>query len=219
MLNFNFLENCLAIVFPPHFVYAFSRKMLLMLFSLNLPNFFVCLSSVLEIMGNMCIAIVSFHGCDVITSEINLIILIKQKMQDKTLNILRTKKLWRWKKAFLITFQGLLVTNNCIRTTGVPLKFYFMLFSARTNCFLLSLFHIFFDCQLFVASPWSIPCLILIGFQIRIWIQITFKGSNCYRIKLLQKQCSRKIQTQAQWSHIMLLTLSHLRWNKTVLKH
>ena len=123
------------------------------------------------------------------------------------------------KKAFLITFQELLVTNSFIRTTGVPLKFYFMLFSSPTNCFLLSLFHIFYDCQLFVASRWSIFCLILIGFQIRIWIQITFKGSNCYRIKLLQKQCSRKIQTQAQWSHIMLLTLSHLRWNKTVLKH
>ena len=98
-------------------------------------------------MGNICIAIVCFQGCDATNLEINLIILIKQKSQDKTLNVLRTKTALKVKqKAFFITFQGLLVTNNFIRPKGVPLKFCFMLFSARTNCFLLCLFHIFFDC-------------------------------------------------------------------------
>ena len=125
MLNFNFLENCLAIVFPPHFVYAFSRKMLLMLFSLNLPNFFVCLSSVLEIMGNMCIAIVSFQGCDVITSEINLIVLIKQKSQDKTLNILRTKKLWRWKKSISHHFSRAFSYQQLYQNYGCAFKILF----------------------------------------------------------------------------------------------
>ena len=50
-----------------------------------------------------------------------------------------------------------------------------------------------------------------------IWIQITFKF-KFYRIKLLQKYFSRKIQMQAQWWHIMFLTPSHLGWSKTVLK-
>ena len=35
MLNFDFLEKGLGIVFPPHFVYDFSRKMLLMLHAIN----------------------------------------------------------------------------------------------------------------------------------------------------------------------------------------
>ena len=43
-------------------------------------------------MGNICIAIVCFQGCDATNLEINLIILIKQKSQDKTSNVLRTKR-------------------------------------------------------------------------------------------------------------------------------
>ena len=41
MLNFEFLEKGLGIVSPPHFVYDFSRKMFLMLYSINRPNFIV----------------------------------------------------------------------------------------------------------------------------------------------------------------------------------
>ena len=45
----------------------------------------------------MCIAIVCFPGCDVVNFEINLIFLIKPffymaKIEDKNLNILRTKR-------------------------------------------------------------------------------------------------------------------------------
>ena len=39
MLNFDFLEKAPGIVSPPHFVYDFSRKMLLMLYSINSPIF------------------------------------------------------------------------------------------------------------------------------------------------------------------------------------
>ena len=39
MLSFDFSEQGLGIVSPPHFVYDFSRKMLLMLNSINRPNF------------------------------------------------------------------------------------------------------------------------------------------------------------------------------------
>ena len=41
MLNFDFLEKDPGKVSPPHFVYDFSRKMFLMLYSINRPNFIV----------------------------------------------------------------------------------------------------------------------------------------------------------------------------------
>ena len=66
MLNFHFIEKGLGIVFSPHFVYDFSRKMFLMLWFINWPNFIVWLPLLLEILGNICIEIVYFPGCDVI---------------------------------------------------------------------------------------------------------------------------------------------------------
>ena len=65
MLTFAFLEKGLGMVFSPHFVYDFSRKIFLMLYSINRPNFIACLHLLLEILGNMCIAIVCFPGYDV----------------------------------------------------------------------------------------------------------------------------------------------------------
>ena len=41
MLNFSFSEKGLGLVSPPHFVYDFSRKMFLMLHSINIPNLIV----------------------------------------------------------------------------------------------------------------------------------------------------------------------------------
>ena len=58
MLNFVFLDKGLGIVSPAYFVYDFSTKMFLMLYSINWPNFIVWLPLLLEILGNMCIAIV-----------------------------------------------------------------------------------------------------------------------------------------------------------------
>ena len=52
--------------------------MFLMLYSINQPNFMAWLPLLLEILGNMCIAIVCYPGCEVMDFEINLIILIKQ---------------------------------------------------------------------------------------------------------------------------------------------
>ena len=77
MFNFDLLEKRLGIVFPPHIVYDFSREMFVMLYSSNWPNFIVWLALLLEILGDMCIAIIYFSGCDVINFEINLIFLIK----------------------------------------------------------------------------------------------------------------------------------------------
>ena len=57
MFNFDILDKALGIVSPGYFVFDFSTKMFL-LYSINLPNFIVWLSLLLEILANMCNAIV-----------------------------------------------------------------------------------------------------------------------------------------------------------------
>ena len=74
--NFDILKG-LGIVSAAHFVYDFSTRMFLMLYSINWPNFIVCLPLLYQILDNMCIAIVYYPGCDVINFRINLIFLIK----------------------------------------------------------------------------------------------------------------------------------------------
>ena len=58
MLNFDFLEKGLGIVSILHFVHDFLRKMFFILFSIKWPNFFAWLFLLLNILVNMCIAIV-----------------------------------------------------------------------------------------------------------------------------------------------------------------
>ena len=77
LLIFNFFEKGLWLVSPPHFVNDFSGKMFLILHYIKLPNFIVWLPLLLEILGNICISIVCWPGCEVIKFEINLIFLIK----------------------------------------------------------------------------------------------------------------------------------------------
>ena len=62
----------------PDFVYSFSRKMFLVLYSISWPNFIGWLPLLLGTLVNICIVIVCFIGCDVINFEINHIFLIKQ---------------------------------------------------------------------------------------------------------------------------------------------
>ena len=90
MLNFDFLGKGLGRVSPAHFMYDFSTKMFFMLYSINWPNLIAWLPLLLEILGNMWIAIVCYPGCDVINFETNLIFLIEsfflhdQKVITKT---------------------------------------------------------------------------------------------------------------------------------------
>ena len=77
MLKFDFFENGLGIDSPLHFAYDFSSKMYILLYFINWPNFILWVPLLLEIFGEMCIAIVCFPGCDVMNFEINLIFLIK----------------------------------------------------------------------------------------------------------------------------------------------
>ena len=71
----------------------------------------------LEILGNMCIAIVYKPGCDAINFEIILIFLIKSfllmtKESRQELKPLKKKNSF---EAFFIIFKGLLVAKNCFR--------------------------------------------------------------------------------------------------------
>ena len=58
MCNFDFVGKGPRIVSLSRFVYDFSTKMFLTLYSINLQNFIIWLSLLLEILGNMCIAII-----------------------------------------------------------------------------------------------------------------------------------------------------------------
>ena len=58
MLNFDFLDKGLENVSTPYFVYDFSTKMFLMPYSINWLSFIVWLPLLLEILANICIAIV-----------------------------------------------------------------------------------------------------------------------------------------------------------------
>ena len=111
MLNFDFLDQDLGIDLAPHFVYDFSTRMSLMLHSISWPNFIAWFPLLFEILGNMCIAIVCYPGCEVMDFEINFIFLIEpffvhdQKAMTKT-NILRTKRAFKVKlKAFWKSFK------------------------------------------------------------------------------------------------------------------
>ena len=71
MPNSAFLEKSLGRVSPPYFMHDFSRKLFLMLYSINSPNFIVWLPLLREILGHMYFAIVCFPGSDVINFEVN----------------------------------------------------------------------------------------------------------------------------------------------------
>ena len=77
MLNFNYLEKDLGIVYPAHLVYDYSKKNFLTLYSIKWPSFLVRLPLLLEIFVSMCIVVVCPFGCGVLNFEINLNFIIK----------------------------------------------------------------------------------------------------------------------------------------------
>ena len=81
MLSFDFLEKNRRIESQPHFMYNFLGEMSVMLFPINWSNVIVWLPLLLEILGNMWIAIVCFPGCKDINFEINFIFLTKKSRQ------------------------------------------------------------------------------------------------------------------------------------------
>ena len=77
MINFDFLEKGLKLVFLPHLVYEFWRKMFVILYSIKPPNILAWLPLLLDILGNVWIVIICFPVSDTIDFEISLSILIK----------------------------------------------------------------------------------------------------------------------------------------------
>ena len=80
----------LKLVFLPHFLHGFWRKIFLLLYSINWSNFIVSLPLLRQILYSICFAVVRLPGYDIINFEINLIFLIKpfslhdQKVITKT---------------------------------------------------------------------------------------------------------------------------------------
>ena len=110
MLNFDTLDKGLGIVSHAHFMYDFSTKMFLMLYSINWPNFIVWLPLFMEILGNICIQLFCQPGCDVRNFKTNRIFLIKllqymtQKIKTKTLISWEQKELLRCNKKHFSSF-------------------------------------------------------------------------------------------------------------------
>ena len=83
MLKFDFLEKGLGLDSLPYVVCDFSRKIFLMLYYTNSPNFIAWLHFLPEILGNTCTIIICFPVDDVINFEINLSFLIICYMTKK----------------------------------------------------------------------------------------------------------------------------------------
>ena len=79
MVNFDFLDKDLGIVSPADFVYDFSTKMFLMIYSINRPNLIAWLPLPLERLGNMCVRIVCEPVCEVMDFEINLLFRFEER--------------------------------------------------------------------------------------------------------------------------------------------
>ena len=86
VLNFSFLEKGLEVVSRPYFVYEFSTKMFLMFYSRNWPNFIVWLPLLLEILANLCIAIVCQPKIAIVWLDLSnqAVFIHEQKVKTKT---------------------------------------------------------------------------------------------------------------------------------------
>ena len=112
MLKFDFLEKFLGLVSPPHFVYVFSRKFIIMLYSINWSNFIVWLCFPFQIWRNMSIKTVCNSGSDFINFENNLIFLDQvvflhgQKVKTKIWISRKQKYFLTWNKKHFSWFSN-----------------------------------------------------------------------------------------------------------------
>ena len=67
-------KKSLEIVTLPHFLHEFWRKIFLMLYSINWPNFVLLLHLLLKIFGSMCIVVICLAVCDVISLKLTFLI-------------------------------------------------------------------------------------------------------------------------------------------------
>ena len=110
---FRKIKRSLELVSLPHFSHNFWKKIFILLYDINWPNFTVWLPLLCEIFGNMCIGIICKPGCDVMNFEVNLIFLVKPfflhnwKVVRKTGISWERKELLRWnRKHFPLLLKG-----------------------------------------------------------------------------------------------------------------
>ena len=139
--QFDYLDEGQGIVSPPHFVYDFSIKTFLILYSTNWTNFIVWLSLLLEtsvcLVVFTCLYFIVWLSLLLVCWRHKLTLSFESsrfytwpKCQDKNLNILRTKKAFKVKlKACFIIFKGLSVAKNCLRPESAPLRSFFCMWS------------------------------------------------------------------------------------------
>ena len=85
-----------------------------MLYSIDLPNFIAYFPLLLEILGNICIAILCYPGCEVMDFEINLIFLIEPFFLHLSLvgtYCLKGRRLTMFVCKFSLTI--FITTSNC----------------------------------------------------------------------------------------------------------
>ena len=124
MINFDFLKKSLGLVSPPHLLHDSSKKIFLMLYSINWSNFIFWFSSLLEIIWQ-CVCCNCFYSVfDAINFEIYHSFLIKpvfymsKKLRTKIEISQEYNDLSRWNKTYFKTS----VARNCLRPESVPLS-------------------------------------------------------------------------------------------------
>ena len=130
MVGIDFLPKGLGIVSPPHFVNDLSRKMFLILYSINWPSFIVWLALLLEIFGSTCIAIVCFPCCDVVILKLILsfyqvVFLHDQKIKTNSEITLERKKLFRWNKMHFSLMLNCCQWAKVVLRRAYTMKFFF----------------------------------------------------------------------------------------------
>ena len=114
--------------FLPHFVNDFTRKVFLMLYYINWPNFVVFFLLLLKIFDNICFSIACFQACDVINSEIKLVFLVKlfcymtRKSRQKFKYIENEKSFWGGIKSIFRHFEKALSCQKLSQTWECALK-------------------------------------------------------------------------------------------------
>ena len=108
-------------------MHNFSRKIFLTLYFINWPNSISWLTLPLQILGNMCIAIIFCTVCDVKNFQIDYSFLIKPffyitKMSGQKCKYLKSKKsFWYERNSLFLLFKGLSTIRNCLRSESGPL--------------------------------------------------------------------------------------------------
>ena len=122
MLDFDFSEEDLIIISPPNFLYDVWRRNVL--YPINSPNFIAWFPLFFEVLFNMCIAIASQPGCEVINFEINplFIICMTNKSWQSVKYLENEKSFWGEIKSIFHHFEKVFSYHNFSQTWECAFK-------------------------------------------------------------------------------------------------